>query len=350
MNLDEKKKFIINFIFLAFWITILYLIFKLAFAYLMPFVIGVIIAYSVQKPSYLISKKIKIKQQICAAVLSVLIYVAFVALLILFFWFLYSQISSVLKNFSQIEDFFNNIYQAIKRLLKNFNNNEYGNFFEEVSKNTVDNFAEKLSGLLTEFLTDLIKNMPQLLISGIITVVATCYIAKDYNKLVSFLKGFLSVQFINRAVEVISIFKECVLKFFLGYFWIFILTFAELVIGFFAIGVSNTFLIAFIVALIDILPVLGAGTVLLPWTVFNFINGDFGLGIGLLLLYVIITIIRNFIEPKIIGKQIDINPIFTLIFFFLGLRLGGFFGMLIFPITLTVVFTYYRRKFLTDKV
>jgi predicted PurR-regulated permease PerM len=68
------------------------------------------------------------------------------------------------------------------------------------------------------------------------------------------------------------------------------------------------------------------------------------LGLGLVILYLIITVIRNFAEPKIIGKQIGINPLFTLVFIFLGLRLGGIMGMLVLPVVLTVLFTYFRRQ------
>ena len=67
-------------------------------------------------------------------------------------------------------------------------------------------------------------------------------------------------------------------------------------------------------------------------------------GIEICVLYVVIVIVRNIIEPKIIGKQTDINPIFTLLFTLLGFRLGGIVGMIFTPIILTVIFTYFRRE------
>ncbi len=349
MNLAEKKKFIINFLYFSVFFAVLYVVFKVLFVYLLPFVIGFIIAYAVQKPAAFVSKKIKIKQQICAAVLSVFVYAAFISLVILIIWILYNQLESVLKNFSQIEYFFEDVYSAAKNIFKN-SNEKYEMFFKKLSNDTVNNLSEKLSLFLTNSVTVLIKKIPQLLVSGIITVVATCYIAKDFEKLKKFTKGFISEKIFAKTAEIVKIFKECFLKFILGYFWLFVLTFTELIVGFFILGINHIFLIALLVSFVDILPILGAGTVLMPWSVINFIKGDFFNGMGILLLYAVITVIRNFAEPKIIGKQIDINPIFTLIFFFLGLRLGGFFGMLIFPIALTVAFTYYRRKFSTDKV
>ena len=94
----------------------------------------------------------------------------------------------------------------------------------------------------------------------------------------------------------------------------------------------------------DLLPVFGTGIILLPWSVFSFLQSNYKNGFGLVALYLIIMIVRNFAEPKIIGKQININPIFTLLFIFIGLRIGGIMGMLLFPLILTVVFTYYRRQ------
>ena len=64
-----------------------------------------------------------------------------------------------------------------------------------------------------------------------------------------------------------------------------------------------------------------------------------------MILYLVVTIIRNIIEPKIIGKQMDINPLFTLVFIFIGFKLSGVIGMILLPIIVTVIFTYLRRNF-----
>jgi predicted PurR-regulated permease PerM len=91
------------------------------------------------------------------------------------------------------------------------------------------------------------------------------------------------------------------------------LTFVELTVGFLLLKIKYAILVALLVALIDLLPVFGTGTVLLPWGFFELFMGSATKGVGILLLYFVVTIVRNFAEPKIIGKQIGINPLFTLI-------------------------------------
>ena len=107
--------------------------------------------------------------------------------------------------------------------------------------------------------------------------------------------------------------------------------------------VKNAFLLAIIIAFVDILPVLGAGTILIPWAVFSAFFGNVPQAVGLALLYVLIILIRNFCEPKIIGSQIGINPLFTLIAMFTGLRLFSVAGLFLFPVILIVVIKFYKE-------
>ena len=119
-----------------------------------------------------------------------------------------------------------------------------------------------------------------------------------------------------------------------GYLTIMFITFIELAIGLTVLRVNNSVLLAVLISLIDILPVLGTGTVLIPWSLISLIMGDTFLGIGLIILYMIILIVRNIIEPKFIGKRIGLKPLVTLISMYLGLQLAGVVGMFIFPLAM----------------
>ena len=96
-------------------------------------------------------------------------------------------------------------------------------------------------------------------------------------------------------------------------------------------------IIALLIAIFDILPVLGTGGILLPWTVILLVMKNYPMGIGMFALYIIITIIRNTLEPKIVGKQIGLHPLATMISLYVGLKLMGFWGMLIFPTSLAII-------------
>ena len=122
-----------------------------------------------------------------------------------------------------------------------------------------------------------------------------------------------------------------------------LITFAEMSIGLSVLKVIGAyksgyiFIIAIITAIVDILPVLGTGTVVIPWAVFSLINGSYGLGIGLIVIYACITVIRQIIEPKIVASNLGIPPIVSIMGMYIGLQLFGFIGIFIMPIVITVL-------------
>ncbi len=351
MYLDKKKKFVIDFIYISLWIAIIYIVLKVLLVYLLPFVIGIIIAHLVQKPALLTSQKIKVKKEICAAVFSVFFYIISVAFIVFILWLIYAQGNKLIDAFKKGEILninFNNVFNAVTTFFEKFNNN-FGNAINKVANETAKELVLKFSNILSNALSSFIKKMPSLFISIAITIVATFYISKDYNKLKKFILGFTSDNICNKVAEIKSVFIECFFKISIGYFWLYLITFFELFFGFMALGISNPLLLALLISFVDILPVLGTGTVLLPWAIVRFMQNDFKTGIGLAILYIVIIIIRNLLEPKIIGSQTGINPIFTLVFIFLGFRIGGIMGMIVIPIVLTVVFTYFRKQIAVEK-
>ncbi len=116
-----------------------------------------------------------------------------------------------------------------------------------------------------------------------------------------------------------------------------LLTFFELTVGLHILGIENALVIAFLIAIFDVLPVLGTGGIMLPWILISFLNNQVKTGVGLLILYLVITVIRNIIEPKIVGKQIGLHPLLMLMCMYLGARLFGFLGIFILPILILIV-------------
>ena len=146
-------------------------------------------------------------------------------------------------------------------------------------------------------------------------------------------------------VTIKKLFADIILNFVLGYAKIMLITFFELMLGFIILGIKHSIIIAALISIIDLLPIIGTGTVLLPWSVFQFLQNNFKLGFGIAILYIIICIVRNFLEPKIIAEHIGMNPLFILISMFIGLKIAGIIGIIIFPVSLIVAFTFYRNKF-----
>ena len=128
-----------------------------------------------------------------------------------------------------------------------------------------------------------------------------------------------------------------------AYLLLMLLTFAEMFIGFCAIGVKYAFLLAWVVAIVDFLPVLGAGTVLVPWAVISLINGDVRIGAGLLIIFGISLIVRQIAEPRIVGASLGLHPFVSLASVYIGFVLFGFVGMLLAP-AVAMVFASASKK------
>lgn len=342
MNFDDKKAFIINFIYLLIWIFLIYFIFTVAAVYLMPFLIGLLIAYFVQKPAKFFEKKTKISKRICAALLSVFFYIFILIILILIIWVVFSQGERLLNFISTNEKLNRFLENTFKTMTDSYNKNNVA--VDNLLRETVNELIQRISVYATKIVTDLMKNAPSFLLSSIVTIVATCFISKDFDRFNMFLKGFLSKKTQKIIIDIKNIFVEYFLKFSIAYLLMFALTFIILLFGLLILNPSHLIITAFLISLIDLLPVFGTGIVLLPWAIMEIIQYNYFKGIGLVALYLIISIVKNFIEPKIVGKQIDVNPIFTLIFIFLGLKIGGIIGMIVLPVVLTVLFNYFRKQ------
>ena len=120
-----------------------------------------------------------------------------------------------------------------------------------------------------------------------------------------------------------------------AYLLILLITFTELFIALSLIGVRYSLVIAFLTSLVDILPLLGTGTVLIPWGLFELVFGSTAKGIGLLVTYGVITVVRELIEPKIVGKTMGLHPLLALASMYAGLRFFGIAGLVTFPILVT---------------
>lgn len=348
MNLAEKKKFLVEFAFAVALFLIIFFSLKFALVYLFPFIIGAIIAYVVQKPAEFIATKTHVKKQLCAAVLSVMAYVAVCLCLIAIVWLSLSKTDSFIEYITSLGSTFEEISDKINGYINKFYSGLGSNFqttFERVINDAASGFVSKIVVFISNGVTSVIKNIPALFATALITVVASCYIAKDYDKLKKFLRGIISEKIYKNAVTIKNIFTDSILKFAFGYFKIMLITFLELLIGFFILGTEHFFITALLISIIDLLPIIGTGTVLLPWSVILFLQSNYKLGFGIVILYIIICIVRNFLEPRIIGKQIGINPIFTLVSMFVGLKMAGIVGIIVFPVALIVAFTFYRNKF-----
>ncbi|NLB89403.1 MAG: sporulation integral membrane protein YtvI, partial [Syntrophomonadaceae bacterium] len=191
-------------------------------------------------------------------------------------------------------------------------------------------------------LAKLLTALPNMFIFIMIATVATFFIIKDRALLKTFILQFIPGTARSKTRKVIADLFQSFIGFIKAYGILVTITAIITMIGLKIIGVQYVLTIGIVVGLLDILPILGPGTLFIPWILWEIISGNTGLAISLLVLYAIISVVRQFLEPKIVGDNIGLHPLATLFSLYVGLRLGGIIGMFMGPILIVIIMASYR--------
>lgn len=331
---------------------LLFLTLKLFLGVLLPFVIGAVIAVAVQKPSLFLSERIRLKQGTVALFMVIAIYLILLFLFIFFgsrFYVILLKFYEKLPLYTEnILSFMDIIAEKIENIFSKsgfVNSSAIGSITGQSLTTFMGKVIEGVSDLISVFF----KKIPSFLFGLIITVISGCFIAKDFCVFKKILCYSLNEKRIKTLEKIKNIIYENVFKLLKGYIILSAIAFLVLTLGLLVIGVKNAVKIAMITAFIDLLPVFGSGAVLVPWALISLLKGQTGLFWGLVLLYASVLIIRNVLEPKIVGKQVGLHPLLTLFSLFLGLKFFGVLGMFIFPLTVTVAYKYTEEKVTENK-
>ena len=276
MDLDAKKIFLINTSFLLITAAGIFFICKFLLAYLLPFVIGIIIAFLMQKPAKYISSKTGIKTGICAAVSVAAVYTAAIIAGALLTGraalYLYAFAKDIPKYMVDLSSFFSHLRNSLENKLNDMPKDSINTVMSLLSS-SAENIAAAVTNFFSSVAAGIAKSTPAFLISSVVTVVASCYIAKDFEGLVKFLRSMISKRKYAVILKIKDILINSVFKFLKGYLLLMIITFAELLCGLLILRVKNAPLTALLIAFIDILPVLGTGTALIPWALVSIALG-----------------------------------------------------------------------------
>ncbi|HHT88851.1 MAG TPA: sporulation integral membrane protein YtvI [Clostridiales bacterium] len=342
MDLEKKKAFLLNVIFIIFVLGIGYVVIKYVLPLLMPFIIGLIIAVVFRRIIDYLEKKLRINRSL----VSVIVLVIFYGVLILILSMISARVFTFLKDlFGQLPDLYRyTIEPALEKIANNLMEQfpdirPYAEEFILNISDTLFSFVKNASTTVIATITGLAGKLPSLLIKLIFTVVSSFFFTIDYYKI----SDFVLRQFKGERRKMVLRLKDdgigTIVKFIKAYSAIISITFIELSVGFWILRIPNPFLLGAMIAIIDILPILGTGAVLIPWAIIALVLGQTKIGIGMFVLYIIITAVRQAIEPKIVGEQIGLHPIMTLILMYVGAQLMGVLGLLLLPVIATIIKT-----------
>ncbi|HSQ35931.1 MAG TPA: sporulation integral membrane protein YtvI [Candidatus Binatia bacterium] len=306
--------------------------FKLAFVYLLPFVFAFVIAAAMEPfIAFLVSRRLPRGP----AIVLVMIVVYGVLFTVAFFSISrlvreVAQFSSHLPDYSRaFTAFFNDMMRLGRKLYLHLPKEAIAPL-----QDTLHSMAATLSQVLKSLagsVINILSALPDMLLFAMFTIIATFFVAYDKDEI----RGFMAKQLPASTYGKFAALKHSLFHSLVGFLKsqgiLMALNFIECFIGLSLIGIRYAFLLAILIAVVDILPVLGSGTVLVPWGVANLLLGHTRTGAALLLLYIVITIVRYIVEPKVVGSQLGLHPLVALIAMFVGLKAFGVLGLVLGP-------------------
>ena len=344
MELDKRKGFIINIGYWAIILAIIFLIFKYLLQLVMPFFLALIFASVMRPLAKFLNRKCHIRYN-AAAIFSVILFFALLVGLVVLI--VVNTATGVVDLVERLPDLYR---QSIEPGLQNMLHwletaaNRFDPEVVELVENATPQIISAASNAVTSFsvtlvswLTGLVSTVPSLLLSTVICIIATIFMSVDYSRIARFIMAQIPERFTHLVISIRDSLVRTIFRYGKSYLLILLITFAELSIGLLIIRIPSAVLIGLLIAIMDIFPVVGTGLVLLPWSVISFLQGNVIRGISLLILYIVITVIRQIIEPKIVGRHVGLHPLVTLISMFVGASLFGGVGLFGVPIMVAIV-------------
>ncbi len=349
--MEAKKHFIINIVFYGIVLAIV----LVACKYVLPIMTPFIIAFAVASLFNWLTKQMGLKRErlrrlLAIALCSVLYAVVFLGVLMAGAKLINeagSIVSAIPSTFSnQIMPFLDSMATRLETAITPYDT-QLASYVDSLTTSVVSNlgkFATDFSKTALVFVTNCATSVPGLIVQIVITVISTFFILLDYEKICKFLLKLVPASKRELFSTSLHYTKTMISVYIKSYSLLFLLTFVELSIGFLILRVDHAILLATLISIFDLMPILGTGGILLPWALISLLFGDWFRAIGMLVLYLIITGIRQTLEPKIVGKQIGLHPLATLVAMLLGLKLFGIVGMFGVPVLLAVSTAMYRAK------
>lgn len=190
------------------------------------------------------------------------------------------------------------------------------------------------------------KVIPSVLVYSVVTILSAYFFIADRDRIMAFVRSHMPQWAKKYSQYIKSEVCRLIEGYFIAQFKIMAVVWLILTAGFFLLGVRYSLLWGFLIAFLDFLPVFGTGTALIPWGIVKLLGGEYAFAVGLLLIYVLTQVIRQVIQPKLVGDSLGLNPMLTLFLLYLGFKVNGIAGMILaVPCGLLFVSLYHYGAF-----
>jgi len=332
-----------------------WLILKFALPLFLPFIIAYITAMVTRPISRRISKTTKIKFEIA----SVFVILLFLLIICIICGFLCSSImaevrelvTKVTENADSVLDSVFGLADKISEKLPFLDTLEDREMADKVRSGIsgfINKSAAELSSKIPEKVMTLVSSLPEAILFVFVLIVSIFYMSTGIDRVNKFIRELFPKNVQKKFSEIKARLFKTGIKYLKAYTMLLAITFFELTAGFLIVGIEYPLTIAAVIAFLDILPVLGVGTVLIPWSIVMFIMGDYYTAISLLIIFGITSLIRQIIEPKIVGASIGLPPLVTFTAMYVGYKLLGVAGLFLLPAVVITVMGVLPREAPSD--
>lgn len=309
----------------------LYAFFHYAFGVIVPFLIGWAAALAVRRPARALRKYTRIHEGTLRLVLAACAVALFGAIVFLGIRGLLGELSNLVsaEGVSALDRLTEKITVATSHL-------------PEPLRNVAERVFSSVSDTLTEAVPQLISRLatllPALLLSVGVGVLAAVYFCLDLDRIHGAFSGLMPekwrayVAALKKSAfrAAFTVLRANVILMLIAFFF--------MLVGFLFVGVPYPLLLSGIFALFDFLPVIGVGTFLVPWGVWLLLTGAVGRGVGILVIFAVITVVRQLTEPHLIGAGYGMHPLLTLLSMYAGVRLFGAVGIILAPMAAVLAY------------
>lgn len=303
--------------------------------FFMPFVIGWVIAMIANPLVRFLEKRLKIVRKHSSAV----IVVGVLAAIIVGAYFIIGKLIVEGMQFARdLPDMYNNAEAEIRLMMENVSSilrflpKNMQKSFSTWGNNLSEYIGTAISSIgapTMEAAGNVAKNIPNILIQVLVTVLSSYFFIADKDKLMEQLRMIMPESF-GRGMDMLAAyFKGVIGGYFKAQLRIMGIVAVVLFIGFLILDVDYAALLAILIAILDFLPFFGTGTALLPWAVVKLLTGEYQMAVGLVIIYLVSQLIRQVIQPKIVGDSMGLNPLQTLFFMYFGFKFYGITGMIL---------------------
>ena len=347
----NKQNFIISVLYYTTIFSIIFFVIKFIFPIIAPFLIGFLIAFFLKPLSKKIAEISNLNKRFCNVFVVLFCYF----LIIILIWLIGLKIIAELKAISSssqeiyknyILPFYEFLKDKINCCLNSFLKNsddQTKNYLDAIPIN-IDNLIASSTKYILSILAKIGASIPEFLVTLAFSVISSIYFSYDYDKITKFITNLLPKKtqhflFITKGFAI-----KTAIKYIKSYMFLMLFSFIILATGFFIIRIKNPIGTAAIISVFDSIPFVGSGFILVPWSLILFFSNDFNLAIGLLIVFFIVSCTKNILEPKILGKNLGLHPLTTLISIYIGAKMFGFIGIIAAPITTNIIFLLYRSN------